>query len=215
MILLENITKDYLTRRGIVTALNNINLHIEKGEFVTITGPSGSGKTTLLMIIAGMLKPTAGKVIFNSYNLYETKLQNRIKIRSEHIGFVFQMFHLIPYLNVIENIGLSDRGKRKAFDYNALINSLSLQGRVYHKPSELSAGEKQRVALARALINEPPVILADEPTGNLDRDNAWAIMEYLRKLHESGRTIIMASHNTEFVNYGKRTINLQNGNMRK
>lgn len=211
MILLENVTKEYRTGQGMVKALDQINLRISRGEYIMVLGPSGSGKTTLLMMIAGMLKPTHGKIMFDSRYIYETSVNERAAFRSENIGFVFQMFHLIPYLNVLENIALADKEKSSTNDYGSLLESLDLQGRACHKPAELSAGEKQRVALARAIINQPPVIMADEPTGNLDPDNAMVVLKFLKELHETGRTVIMATHYPESINIGQRIVHLKNG----
>lgn len=214
MICLENVVKSYRTRRGDVAALNDINLRIEKGEFVVICGPSGSGKTTLLMTIAAMLHPTSGIVSIEQNNLYAMSIQARAKFRAENIGFVFQMFHLVPYLNILENILLAsgtiaDNNKNnKALE---LIEQFGLSGRNHHKPAELSAGEKQRTAIARALLNNPKIILADEPTGNLDADNATSVLGYLSEFHKAGGTVILATHGVEAEQFADRIINLHNG----
>lgn len=214
MICLENVVKSYRTRRGDVAALNDINLRIEKGEFVVICGPSGSGKTTLLMTIAAMLCPTSGTVSVEQNNLYAMSVQARAKFRAENIGFVFQMFHLVPYLNILENILLAggtvaDNNKNaKALE---LIEQFGLSGRNHHKPAELSAGEKQRTAIARALLNNPKIILADEPTGNLDADNAASVLGYLSEFHKAGGTVILATHGSEAERFADRIINLHNG----
>ena len=214
MICLENIVTTYRTRRGDVNALNDINLRIEKGEFVVICGPSGCGKTTLLMTIAAMLHPTSGIVSVGQNNLYAMSVQARAKFRAENIGFVFQMFHLVPYLNIVENILLAggtvaDNNKNaKALE---LIEQFGLSGRNHHKPAELSAGEKQRTAIARALLNNPRIILADEPTGNLDTDNATSVLGYLSQFHKAGGTVILATHGVEAERFSDRIINLHNG----
>lgn len=214
MICLENVVTTYRTRRGDVKALNDINLRIEKGEFVVICGPSGSGKTTLLMTIAAMLHPTSGIVSVAQNNLYAMSVQARAKFRAENIGFVFQMFHLVPYLNIVENVLLAggtvaDNNKNaKALE---LIEQFGLGGRSYHKPAELSAGEKQRTAIARALLNNPRIILADEPTGNLDTDNATSVFGYLSEFHKAGGTVILATHGAEAERFADRIINLHNG----
>jgi len=214
MICLEKVVKTYRTRRGDVKALNDINLGIEKGEFVVICGPSGCGKTTLLMTMAAMLHPTSGKVSIEQNNLYAMSVQARAKFRAKNIGFVFQMFHLVPYLNVVENILLAsgtvaNKGeKAKAFE---LIEQFGLTGRDCHKPAELSAGEKQRTAIARALFNRPKIILADEPTGNLDVDNATSVLGYLSQFHKGGGSVILATHGVEAEQFADRTINLRNG----
>ena len=214
MICLENVVTTYRTRRGNVNALNDINLRIEKGEFVVICGPSGSGKTTLLMTIAAMLHPTSGIVSVAQNNLYAMSVQARAKFRAENIGFVFQMFHLVPYLNIVENVLLAggtvaDNNKNaKALE---LIEQFGLAGRNYHKPAELSAGEKQRTAIARALLNNPKIILADEPTGNLDADNATSVLGYLSEFHKAGGTVILATHGVDAKRFADRIINLHNG----
>ncbi len=216
MICLENVVKTYRTQRGDVKALNDINLRIEKGEFVVICGPSGCGKTTLLMTIAAMLHPTSGIVSVEQNNLYTMSVQARAKFRAENIGFVFQMFHLVPYLNILENVLLAggtvaDNNKNaKALE---LIEQFGLSGRSYHKSAELSAGEKQRTAIARALLNNPKIILADEPTGNLDTDNATSVLGYLSEFHKEGGTVILATHGVEAERFADRTINLRDGSV--
>jgi putative ABC transport system ATP-binding protein len=215
MICLENVAKTYRTRRGDVKALNDINLRIEKGEFAVICGPSGSGKTTLLMTIAAMLRPSSGIVSVEQNDLYAMSIQARAKFRAQNIGFVFQMFHLVSYLNVVENVLLAggtvpDNKKAAALE---LIEKFGLAGRNYHKPAELSAGEKQRTAIARALLNRPKIILADEPTGNLDSDNATSVLGYLSEFHKEGGTIILATHGVEAERFADRTINLCNGSV--
>ena len=214
MICLENVVTTYRTRRGDVKALNDINLRIDKGEFVVICGPSGCGKTTLLMTIAAMLHPTSGIVSVGQNNLYAMSVQARAKFRAENIGFVFQMFHLVPYLNIVENVLLAggtvaDNNKNaKALE---LIEQFGLTGRNHHKPAELSAGEKQRTAIARALLNNPRIILADEPTGNLDTDNATSVLGYLSEFHKAGGTVILATHGVEAERFADRIINLHDG----
>lgn len=214
MICLENVVKTYRTQRGDVKALNDINLRIEKGEFVVVCGPSGCGKTTLLMAIAAMLHPTSGTVSVEDNKLYAMSVQARAKFRAENIGFVFQMFHLVPYLNILENVLLAGGAVDKK-NTNAkalqLIEKFGLAGRHHHKPAELSAGEKQRTAIARALFNNPKIILADEPTGNLDSDNATSVLGYLSEFHKAGGTVILATHGAEAEQFADRIINLQNG----
>jgi len=214
MICLENVVKTYRTRRGDVAALNDINLRIEKGKFVVICGASGSGKTTLLMTISAMLNPTSGTVSVEQNNLYAMSIQARAKFRAENIGFVFQMFHLVPYLNILENILLAGgtvAGNNKNAKALELIEQFGLSGRNHHKPAELSAGEKQRTAIARALLNNPKIILADEPTGNLDTDNATSVLGYLSKFHKAGGTVILATHGTEAERFADRIVNLHDG----
>jgi len=216
MVVLENIVKTYRRRRGDVKALSDINLQIEKGEFVVVCGPSGSGKTTLLMTIAAMLRPTSGSVCVEQNNLYTMSIRDRAKFRAGNIGFVFQMFHLVPYLNIIENVALAGGVASQsggAVKANELLKRLGLAERAFHRPSELSAGEKQRAAIARALFNRPKIILADEPTGNLDPDNAASVIGYLSEFHHSGGTVILATHGTEAEQFADRIIHLHNGSI--
>jgi len=214
MVVLENVVKSYRGRQGDVKALSDINLRIERGEFVVICGPSGSGKTTLLMTIAAMLRPTSGSICVEEHDIYKMSIRERAKFRAENIGFVFQMFHLVPYLNVVENVALAggiagrNGGAVKAKE---LLRQLGLAQRAFHKPSELSAGEKQRTAIARALLNRPKIILADEPTGNLDPDNTTSVLGYLSDFHHSGGTVILATHGTEAEQFADRVIYLRNG----
>jgi ABC-type lipoprotein export system ATPase subunit len=214
MVVLENVAKTYRRRQGDVKALSDINLRIEKGEFVVICGPSGSGKTTLLMTIAAMLRPTGGSVCVEQNDLYTMSISDRAKFRAENIGFVFQMFHLVPYLNVAENVALAGgvaEESRGIVEANELLEQLGLVRRAFHKPSELSAGEKQRAAIARALFNRPKIILADEPTGNLDPDNTASVLGYLSEFHHSGGTVILATHGTEAEQFADRIIYLRDG----
>jgi len=214
MVCLENVVKIYRAPHGTIKALDNINLQVEKGEFVVIRGPSGCGKTTLLMTIAGMQRPTSGTASVNQYNLYEMSRRARANFRAANIGFVFQMFYLVPYLNVIENVILAGRAIDKSggtVEADELLKQLGLAERVFHKPSELSTGEKQRTAIARALFNRPEIILADEPTGNLDPDNAATVLGYLADFHSHGGTIVVVTHQAAADEFADRVINMRNG----
>lgn len=214
MITLTNITKTYQTPRGPVNALDDINLRIEEGQFLAIHGPSGSGKTTLLLTIAAMLRPTAGKVSFESRDLYAMSPRQRAKFRAQSIGFIFQMFHLVPYLNVFENVALAAGPTQSKIDcerINELLKNLSLADRMFHTPPQLSSGEKQRTAIARALLNNPKLILADEPTGNLDPENAAAVFGYLSDFHKVGGTVIVVTHGPEAKQFADREIALRDG----
>jgi ABC-type lipoprotein export system ATPase subunit len=216
MVHLESIVKIYRTPKGQVQALSDVNLRIKEGEFVVLRGPSGSGKTTLLMTIAGMQHPTSGTVSVLNQNLYDLNARARAHFRAANIGFVFQMFHLVPYLNIAENIALAWRSpanKNKKNHVNALVEHFGLADRNYHKPAQLSAGEKQRVAIARALLNQPKFILADEPTGNLDPENAVTVFRYLSEFHHKGGTVIFATHGTEAEQFADRIIRLRNGSI--
>jgi ABC-type lipoprotein export system ATPase subunit len=231
MVELKNITKTYRTRRGDVQALRDVNLRIEKGEFVVLCGPSGSGKTTLLMTVAAMLRPTAGSVCVEQRDLYAMSIRDRAKFRARNIGFVFQMFHLVPYLNIVENVLLArhspgglaggpsaaDGGTEAPKEQGAeeLLRRFGLAERASHKPAELSAGEKQRAAMARALFNRPRIILADEPTGNLDPANAESVLGHLSEFHRDGGTVIVATHGPAAGRFADRVIYLRNGGIEK
>jgi ABC-type lipoprotein export system ATPase subunit len=214
MIHIENLSKVYKSPRGKVEALKNISFHVEKGEFIVIKGPSGSGKTTLLQSIGGMLQPTSGIIRVDGENIYSMKQNKRTGFRASYIGFVFQLYYLIPYVNVLENILLSaalagnGKNQEKALE---LANSLRLIDRIRHYPSELSAGECQRVALARALIHEPRLLLADEPTGNLDIDNSIEVLNIIKQYHQQGGTVVLVTHSRIADSYSNLTFNLENG----
>ncbi len=216
MLVLEDLTRTYQTRAGQVTALDGVSLRIEKGEFVAVCGPSGSGKTTLLMMVAAMLRPSRGSVRFDDRDLYEMSIPERARFRARNIGFVFQMFHLVPYLNVFENVLIAagalggGDGKTRAGE---LLQRLGLSHRIGHRPSELSAGEKQRTAIARALLNQPRLILADEPTGNLDTENARSVLQHLQSFQKDGGTVIMATHGSAAREFATRTIHLREGRL--
>ena len=214
MLVLENLTKTYRMRAGEVKALAGVSLRIEKGEFIAVCGPSGSGKTTLLMTIAAMLRPSAGVVRFEGQDVYGMSVPQRARFRAQNIGFVFQMFHLVPYLNVLENVLMAAGaigGKNGKAHAEELLHQLGMQHRIWHRPSELSAGEKQRTAMARALLNRPKLVLADEPTGNLDPENAGSVLRHLQGFQRSGGTVIVATHGPAAREFATRTIHLQNG----
>jgi len=199
MLKIEDISKTYDTAHGRVAALAGVSAEIKKGEFAVVRGPSGCGKTTLLLMLGGMLHPTSGAVTVADQRLYELAANKRARFRSEQIGFVFQMFHLVAYLSVLENVLLAGGSRgRKADDRGRaeeLLKQFGLADRITHKPSELSAGERQRTAIARALFNRPSVLLADEPTGNLDPDNAAETVRFLKEYQkEQGGTVVMVTH---------------------
>jgi putative ABC transport system ATP-binding protein len=216
MFRLDAVTKCYVHKNAAVVALETTTLKIDTGEFVAIVGPSGSGKTTLLSTLGGMLAPTSGKVWFDNRSLYDTTAQERAEIRQKRIGFVFQTFNLIPYLTALENVqvpqmlaGLHepDQQDRAA----ALLARVGLEGRLDHKPSELSVGQQQRVALARTLANDPAVVLADEPTGNLDPSTREQVLEFFEELCREGRTVIMVTHDPIAAARANRTFKLAEG----
>ncbi len=214
MVRLENISKIYRTKRGEVKALDEVSLQIEEGEFVVVRGHSGCGKTTLLLAIGGMLRPTKGQVIVGGNDVYEMGERARARFRAENIGFVFQMFHLVPYLNVIENTLLSSGSENKQPEAEELLRRLRMSGREHHKPAELSTGERQRTAIARAMLNHPRIILADEPTGNLDPENAAEAIGYLSEFHRDGGTVIVVTHGSAVDSYANRIIHLQEGRIK-
>jgi len=219
MVTLENVAKTYRTRQGQIKALENINLKIDKGQFVIIRGPSGSGKTSLLMTLGTMLKPSSGAVMFDGKNVYKLSASARALFRGKNIGFVFQMFHLIPYLSLLENVLLAQTRDNSKTDYydkaNELLERLGLGDRVFHRPAQLSAGEKQRAAIARALLNEPKILLADEPTGNLDPKNAAEVVKHLRDFQANGGTVILATHGVLAEKSANRIVSLEKGLVEK
>ncbi len=194
-------------------ALDGIDLTIAKGEWVAIIGPSGSGKTTLLNIIGGLDKPTKGSVTINGQEI--TNLNNRqlTRFRRENVGFIFQQFHLVPYLTALENVMLAQYFHSMVVEEDAIevLKRVGLEHRLTHLPSQMSGGEQQRVAVARALANEPEILLADEPTGNLDQKNGKMVLDLLESLHKDGQTIIMITHNKKIAERSDRIITLVDG----
>ena len=214
MVRLEKASKVYRTRQGDVKALDEINLQFKEGEFAVVRGPSGSGKTTLLLALGGMLRPTSGQVFIHHSDIYTLSERERAAFRAENIGFVFQLFHLVPYLNVIDNVLLPagvGRSRYSQDDAKDMLNRLHLTERIYHKPAELSAGEKQRTAVARALLKRPRIILADEPTGNLDPENSEEIIRHLEEYHSKGGTVIVVTHGKAADRYASRVVHLKKG----
>lgn len=210
MIEIKKLTKTYLSKEHKVNALDNISMNIERGEFIVIRGSSGSGKTTLLLTLGAMLKPTKGNILFENKDIYSTNGKERNDFRAENIGFVFQMFHLLPYLTLLENVTVPTFGKQKR-EAEKMLNELGLGDRINHKPYALSAGEKQRTAVARALMNNPKIILADEPTGNLDPENTIEVIKSLLKYQKNGGTVVIVTHGIEADEFADRIILLKNG----
>ena len=212
LVQLQNVSKIYMDKRGEVRALDGVSFSVERGEFVVAQGPSGSGKSTLLLAVGGMVHPTKGQVVVDGKDLYAMSGHDRAKFRAENVGFVFQMFHLVPYLTVIENVLLPSGGETAArTEAEGLLERLGMSSRVRHKPAELSAGERQRTAIARALLNRPKMLLADEPTGNLDPENSAAVMGYLSEFHQDGGTVIVVSHESVAADYAQRVVQLRDG----
>lgn len=206
----RGLTKTYGTRRGEVSALKEVDLEVGRGTFTCVHGPSGSGKTTLLLAIGGMLRPSSGSVRLLGDDLYAMTPSERARARSDHVGFVFQLFHLVPYLDVLENVRLGG-GEASVDAARALLGDLGLSGRETHRPSELSAGERQRVALGRALVRRPALILADEPTGNLDPDSSAEVLRHLSSFSDAGGTVLMVSHGSDADAYSDRVLHLSEG----
>jgi putative ABC transport system ATP-binding protein len=217
VIRLEGVTKRYALRSGQVHALREVNLAIARGAFLAVTGLSGSGKTTLLLTIGGLIHPTEGRVLVEGEDLYRLGPRGIAAFRNRRIGFVLQSFHLIPYLDALENVmvpmvlhgRVNGDGETRA---RGLLERLGLGNRVGHLPRELSVGQQQRVAIARALANDPELILADEPTGNLDPTLSREILGVLRELNErEGRTVVMVTHSPDAARVGTHRLHLEDG----
>ena len=215
---LTDVTKGYRRGNETVRAVAGVALTIASGEFVALVGPSGSGKTTLLNLIGCVDKPDGGTLRIDSIDATRLNERELTSIRANKIGFVFQQFFLLPTLTALENVQLpalflhnGDKSKRAA----ELLDRVHLSGRAHHLPAQLSGGEMQRVAIARALINEPTILLADEPTGNLDSQNAEAILEIFRELNAGGLTIVMVTHNLVLAHCARRVIELRDGRILK
>ncbi len=218
LIEIKDVVKIYKRGKEEVRALDGVNLTIDKGDFVSFVGPSGSGKTTLFNIIGCLDNPTSGKVLLSmddkTTEINKLKEESLVKIRRFYFGFIFQQFFLIPTLTVKENIWLPSIFSRKKISPSRVMELLELIGlkkRSEHLPSELSGGEQQRLRIARALINEPRILLADEPTGNLDMNNGRQIFNLLKNLNDKGLTILVVTHNDEFAGLARRTIRLRDG----
>lgn len=216
MIKIENLSKVFRTEEVETTALNNVSLHVKEGEFVAIMGPSGCGKSTLLNIIGLLDNPSDGNYFFNGQEVGHLKEKQRTQVRKGNIGFVFQSFNLIEELNVYENVELPlIYLKKKANEKKQLItdilNRMNISHRAKHFPQQLSGGQQQRVAIARAIVAGPKLILADEPTGNLDSKNGIEVMNLLTELNQEGTTIIMVTHSQRDASYAHRVINLFDG----
>jgi putative ABC transport system ATP-binding protein len=217
LIRIENVWKKYdMGEAEPLIVLREICLDIKEKEFVAVTGPSGSGKSTMVNIIGALDKPSFGAVYLKNKNIAEMSESALAFLRGKTIGFIFQQFHLLPTLNAIENVMLpmeiSDLSEKDAKEKaKQLLEMLGLGDRLYHKPNQLSGGQQQRVAIARALANDPQVILADEPTGNLDSHTGKFVMDFLGKLHEEGKTVVLITHDLELVKYAKRIVRIHDG----
>jgi len=209
MITVENLTKEY----GSVTALDDVSLIAEPGEELIVMGPSGSGKTTLVNLIAGLDRPTRGRILMGDSVVTDLDNDGLARYRREHVGIVFQQFHLIDYLTALENVMLAQYFHSMPEKADALqsLEMVGLKDRAGHLPSELSGGEQQRVAIARAITNDPELILADEPTGNLDEENEHMVMEIFHTLKEAGKTVITVTHNRALTDRCDQLIRLKHG----
>ena len=216
LIEIQNIGKDYQDGEATVQAIKQMDFYIDDGEFVAIMGQSGSGKSTMLSILGGLNHPTRGRILLDALDIYKLSSEQRADLRSEYIGVIFQSFQLIPYLTVLENVKLpmAITGK-KAREQDRMARDVlarvGLANKADRLPDQLSGGEQERVAIARAIVNKPPILLADEPTGNLDSKTAAEIMELLKELNREGQTIIMVTHNPEACRHTSRTIQVKDG----
>lgn len=212
----SEISKKYVMGSEVIMALKTISIDINKGEYVAFMGPSGSGKSTLMNIIGCLDTPTSGTYVLNDNDVSDLTENELAEIRNQEIGFVFQTFNLLPRATALENVALplvyagysSSEREEKAL---ASLANVGLEDRAYHKPNELSGGQRQRVAIARALVNNPSIILADEPTGNLDSKTSYDIMDLFQDLHDKGNTIIMVTHEEDIAEYSHRIIRLRDG----
>ena len=216
LINLEKVTKRYVNGAECVIALQEMSLAVNEGTFLGVMGPSGSGKSTLLSVLGGLTRPSSGKISIDGIDVYGLASEKQADFRREYLGFIFQSHNLIPYLNALENVMLplavtkfsAAEKQQRATD---MLGRVGLPDRMLHLPQELSGGEQERVAIARALVNNPPLLLADEPTGSLDTATSLQVMNLLKELHQDGQTIIMVTHNRENLQWFDRTIYLRDG----
>jgi putative ABC transport system ATP-binding protein len=218
IIRLDSIHKRYRVGEVDVHALRGLSLTIERGEFVAIMGPSGSGKSTLMYILGCLDRPTSGRYLLNGIDIGSRSPDELADIRNQYIGFVFQSFNLLPRTSALENVALpliysGMSAAQRTQRARAALERLGLAGREHHYPSQLSGGQQQRVAIARAMVNEPPLLLADEPTGNLDDQTSRDIMDIFVDLNQQGKTIVMITHETDIAAYAKRMVMLRDGNV--
>lgn len=211
-----NISRRYIMGEEVIDALKDISINVKKGEYVAFMGPSGSGKSTLMNIIGCLDTPTTGTYILNGHDVSEMSENELAEIRNKEIGFVFQTFNLLPRQSSLENVALPliyagyNKADRTEIAMNAL-KGVGLENRALHKPNELSGGQRQRVAVARALVNTPSILLADEPTGNLDSKTSYEIMDLFDQLHKKGNTIVVVTHEDDIAQYAHRIIRLRDG----
>jgi putative ABC transport system ATP-binding protein len=216
LIEIKSLSKTYDGGEEKVDALVEVDLHIERGEFISVMGPSGSGKSTLLTILGGLNHPTKGEIIVDDIPIYQLSLERLADFRRESLGFIFQSFQLIPYLTVVENVmlplSITERSNRQQIRMaGEILEKIGLRKKEKRLPDQLSGGEQERVAIARALVNSPPILLADEPTGNLDTKTGKEIMKLFKSLNQEGQTIIMVTHNPENASFSSRRVSLRDG----
>ncbi len=216
LIEIKNVKKQYSSGDDVVEALRGVDISIEAGEFITIMGQSGSGKSTLLSVLGGMNHPTSGEVDMAGVNIYQLPGEKLADFRAQNLGFVFQSFHLIQYLTAIENVMLplaivKMSTKSKTASACQALERVGLGNKLDRLPNQLSGGEQERVAIARAIVNNPHILLADEPTGNLDSTTSEEVMALFRELNDAGQTVVMVTHNPDNGKYSDRTINLKDG----
>lgn len=215
MLKAANISRIFKRKHGTVKALDNASIEIKEGEFISIIGPSGSGKSTLLLALGGMSHPNEGSVSWKNESIYDWDLSKRSQWRGTSVGFVFQSFNLVPYLTVYENVSvglsLANKGRADTKLVDSILAQVELTDRKDHLPSELSIGQQQRVALARALVKKPRLILADEPTGNLDPDTGKEVMEIIKRQHASGTTVVMITHDPTIAQMAERIVKIVDG----
>jgi putative ABC transport system ATP-binding protein len=216
LIEIKNLSKIYESGEERVTVLGGVSLTIERGEFISVMGPSGSGKSTLLSVLGGLNHPTEGEVVVDEIPIYKLPLEKLADFRREYLGFIFQSFQLIPYLTVIENVmlplAITERSNQEQLNLaEEILEKMGLEGKRKRLPDQLSGGEQERVAIARALVNSPPILLADEPTGNLDSRTGREMMGLFKSLNEEGQSIIMVTHNPESIAFSSRTVHLRDG----
>jgi putative ABC transport system ATP-binding protein len=215
---IDQVSKTYHIVGPDVCALDEVSVSVEAGQFTAVQGPSGCGKSTLLLIAGGLLAPDVGSVQIDGRNPYELTADERAKFRATHIGFVFQQFHLVPYLDVLDNVlapsvaAAVPQARERAEE---LIRQFGIEHRLHHTPGQLSTGERQRTALARALLHDPKVLLADEPTGNLDRENTEAVLGHLKEFTAKGGAVLLVSHDEHAISYADEVIRLQDGRLVK
>lgn len=215
IIVVRGLTKTFRTGDVEVHALRGVDLSVRRGEFLSVIGPSGSGKSTLFNILGGLAPPSSGEVLIDGVNLRQMTENQRTELRQRKIGFVFQKYNLLPTLTARDNIALAQalgHVNNRPANFDEILQMLSIKHRLDHKPRALSGGEQQRVAIARALVNQPAILLADEPTGNLDTENSTAVLTILRDLNKhTGQTILMITHNPEAAAFADRTVTMRDG----